>query len=174
METRVLNGMVMIALLAGVSLAGCGGGKPEPGGEPAAVAADQAAPKPAGGAAKDPAPLPAAEQAPAGGGTPDLKRGKTLFLQCRACHSLEEGGAHKVGPNLHGVFGRAAGQAEGFAYSDVLKDSGVVWTDDTMDQWIERPADFLPGNRMVFIGIRKPEDRASLIAYMKQETGATQ
>lgn len=104
--------------------------------------------------------------------TADPEKGKVLFLQCRACHSLEAGGANKVGPNLHGVFGRKAGLAPGFSYSDVVSQSDITWSAETLNSWLERPSDFLPGNRMVFVGIRTPEDRASLIAYLKQETGA--
>jgi cytochrome c len=104
--------------------------------------------------------------------TADPEKGKVLFLQCRSCHSLESGGANKVGPNLWGVFGRKAGLAPGFEYSDVLAKSSIVWSAETLDQWLSRPSDFLPGNRMVFVGIRKPEDRANLIAYVKRETGA--
>lgn len=101
----------------------------------------------------------------------DIKRGQTLFLQCRACHSLGEGEPHKVGPNLYGMFGQTAGQAPGFAYSDVVIESGVVWTPETLDAWLARPSEFMPGNRMVFVGIRKPLDRANLIAYLQQQTG---
>ena len=102
----------------------------------------------------------------------DLKRGQTLFLQCRACHSLGEGEPHKVGPNLFGVFGQAAGVAPGFAFSDALKNSGIVWSAENMDPWLERPSTLIPGNKMVFIGIKEPADRASLIAYLQQETAA--
>ena len=102
----------------------------------------------------------------------DPDKGQVLFLQCRACHSLEAGGANKVGPNLHGVFGRKAGMAPGYAYSEAVTQSGIVWSAETLDQWLMRPSDFLPGNRMVFVGIRKAEDRANLIAYLKRETGA--
>lgn len=100
----------------------------------------------------------------------DVDRGKTLFFQCRACHSLTEGAAHKVGPNLHGMFGRKAGVAEGFAYSDVLKNSDIVWNTENMNEWLARPSQFLPGNLMVFVGVKKPEDRASLIKFLQQAT----
>lgn len=102
----------------------------------------------------------------------DVAEGKVLFLQCRACHSVEAGGPNKVGPNLHGVFGRKAGLAPGYLYSDALGKSDIVWTPATLDEWLARPSDFLPGNRMVFVGISDPQDRANLIAYLKQETGA--
>jgi cytochrome c len=102
----------------------------------------------------------------------DVKRGQTLFLQCRACHSLEAGEPHKVGPNLNGMFGRKAGLAPGFDYSPAVMESEIVWTPEALDAWLERPSDFLPGNRMVFIGVKKPEDRANLIAYLQQATAS--
>lgn len=143
------------ALTLGLLMTACAEGGD---GAPAAPAATGAAP-----AAADLQTLLAAA---------DPEKGKVLFLQCRACHSLESGGANKVGPNLHGVFGRKAGLAPGFSYSEVVTQSGIVWSAETLDQWLARPSDFLPGNRMVFVGIRKPEDRANLIAYLKRETGA--
>lgn len=102
----------------------------------------------------------------------DLKRGETLFLQCRACHSLAADEPNKVGPNLHGVIGRNAGLAEGFAYSDVMVNAGVIWSPETLNEFLARPSQFIPGNRMVFVGVRKPEDRANLIAFLQQATGA--
>jgi cytochrome c len=143
------------ALTLGLLITACAEGGD---GAPAAPAATGAAP-----AAADLQTLLAAA---------DPEKGKVLFLQCRACHSLESGGANKVGPNLHGVFGRKAGLAPGFSYSEVVMQSGIVWSAETLDQWLARPSEFLPGNRMVFVGIRKPEDRANLIAYLKRETGA--
>jgi cytochrome c len=68
--------------------------------------------------------------------------------------------------------GSTAGNAEGFNYSDVLLESGVVWTPETLDQWLTRPASFLPGNRMIFVGISDPKDRADLILYLQQATAA--
>jgi cytochrome c len=102
--------------------------------------------------------------------TADAAQGKRLYLQCRACHSIEKGAINTVGPNLHGLLGSAAGIAAGFKYSDVLLESGVVWTPETLDQWLTRPASFLPGNRMIFVGISDPKDRADLILYLQQAT----
>jgi len=104
--------------------------------------------------------------------TADAEKGKVLFLQCRSCHSLEAGGANKVGPNLHGIFGRKAGLAPGFSYSDVVAQSDITWTAETLSSWLDRPSEFLPGNRMVYVGMRNPVDRANLIAYLQQETSA--
>jgi len=101
-----------------------------------------------------------------------MKRGKRVFLMCRSCHTLDEAGRHKVGPNLWGVFGSTAGARDGFRYSDVVKESGLIWSAETIEEWLVKPRDFLPGNKMAFRGVRKPEDRAALIAYLKSETGA--
>lgn len=106
--------------------------------------------------------------------TADPAKGQIVFLQCRACHSLEAGGPNKVGPNLHNVIGRKAGLAPGFSYSDQMTASEVVWSAEALDKFLLRPSDFIPGTRMVFVGLRKPEDRASVIAYMRQETGSAE
>lgn len=143
------------ALTLGLLMTACAEGGD---GSPAAPAADAAAP-----ATADLQTLLA---------TADPEKGKVLFLQCRACHNLEAGGDNKVGPNLHGFLGRKAGLAPGFSYSEAVAQSGILWSAETLDQWLARPSEFLPGNRMVFVGIRKPEDRANLIAYLKRETGA--
>jgi cytochrome c len=102
----------------------------------------------------------------------DPAKGQIVFLQCRACHSLEAAGPNKVGPNLHGIMGRKAGLAPGFSYSEAMAAAAVVWSAETLDKFLFRPSDFLPGTRMVFVGLRKPEDRANVIAYLRQETGA--
>jgi cytochrome c len=95
-----------------------------------------------------------------------------MYFQCRACHSLYDGEPNKIGPNLYGIFDRKAGLAPGFAYSDALANTDVVWTAESMDAWLAKPSEFLPGNRMVFVGVRDAVDRASLIAFLQQETGA--
>lgn len=100
----------------------------------------------------------------------DTRRGKILFLQCRACHSLApENEPGKIGPTLFGVIGRAAGAAPGFIYSDSLAKSGLTWTPENIDRWIERPSEFLPGNKMIFIGIPDPQDRADVVAYIREQ-----
>lgn len=148
--------LLTATLAFGLFLTACaeGGGSGAP--QPAAVAGNGAAP------AQDLATLLR---------NADLDKGRVLFLQCRACHGLEQGGANKVGPNLYGIFGQKAGTVAGFAYSEALSAADIVWSAEALDDWLARPSDFLPGNRMVFAGIRKPEDRANLIAYLKRETG---
>ncbi len=100
----------------------------------------------------------------------DTSRGEALSTRCRACHSLEESGGTIVGPNLFGVFGRTAGSAPDYPYSDALSASGFVWTPRALDAWLAEPFAFLPGNRMSFPGLSEPKDRNGLIAYLLQYT----
>lgn len=100
----------------------------------------------------------------------DRDRGRQQAFTCRACHTLEAGGAHGVGPNLHGIFGQNAGTRDGFDYSEALRDTDFVWTPRALDAWLREPADFLPGNRMSFIGVSSGDDRRDLIAYLLDAT----
>ena len=100
----------------------------------------------------------------------DTKRGQILSLACAACHSFGAGEKTIVGPNLHGVFGRAAGVLEGFDYSPGLKLSGLVWTPRALDAWLADPASFVAGTKMTFTGYRSAEDRRDLIGYLLQAT----
>ncbi|MGB3627724.1 MAG: cytochrome c family protein [Henriciella sp.] len=101
----------------------------------------------------------------------DLDRGKRVFLQCQSCHTLEEGGPVVLGPNLHGVFDRTVGEGAGFEYSEALQEADFEWTPEQLDQWLESPRAFLPGNRMTFSGLRRPDDRTAVIAYIMSQTG---
>lgn len=101
----------------------------------------------------------------------NLKRGQLLYMVCKACHDVEAGLPHKVGPNLHGMFGRRAGAAPGFKFTDALVNSGISWTPETMDAWLRQPAALVPGNGMAFAGIANDADRASLVAWLMANTG---
>jgi cytochrome c len=104
------------------------------------------------------------------GSTGDLERGRKLFIQCRACHSLRQDELHKVGPNLYGIFNSKAATREGFNYSDEFIVSTIVWDFSTLNLWLEKPYVLIPGNRMVFSGMNKEKDRLDLLAYLHQET----
>lgn len=101
----------------------------------------------------------------------DYARGRRAYRQCSSCHTSSEDGDHLVGPNLFGLFGRKVGGADGFSYSTALKDADFSWTPATLDEWLESPRGFLPGNQMTFSGIRRPADRQAVIAYLMIEAG---
>jgi cytochrome c len=96
--------------------------------------------------------------------------GRRVFAQCRSCHTIEAGAPNRVGPNLHGVFGREIGSLEGFNYSQPVQDANFVWDAAQLDHWLQNPQTFLPGNRMAFAGVRNEEQRRDLIAYLMVES----
>ena len=102
----------------------------------------------------------------------DLKRGELLSLACVVCHTLGPGEEHLAGPNLHGVFGRAAASATTFEYSAALRESGIIWSPAELDAWLAEPDGFVPGNNMVFAGIHSASDRSDLLAYLIRATTA--
>ncbi len=105
--------------------------------------------------------------APASG---DAARGKSLYgTKCAACHSLDYNG---VGPAHKGVFGRKAGQAEGYTYSPALQASGLVWNESNLNRWLTDPAKLVPGNKMG-IAVPSAKERSDLIAYLKLATPLT-
>lgn len=161
-----------IAIAALVGLAACGGSDApanETPAEPAPAAATPAAtPAPAAPATDAPSPFAAL---PAPYNTADYARGRRTWKLCQSCHLTAEGAGNLVGPNLHGLFGREAGTLDGFAYSPALQEADFVWTPEQVDHWLENPRTFLPGNRMTFAGVRKPEDRIAVVAYLMSETG---
>lgn len=99
--------------------------------------------------------------------TGDAENGKGLFAQCRACHVVADG-TNKSGPSLKGVVGREAGLSTGFKYSSALLDSGTIWTKENLDKYLENPQRSMPGTRMIFAGLKDPQDRADIIAYLEK------
>ena len=100
----------------------------------------------------------------------DATAGQAVFKKCAACHDASSGGPNKVGPNLYGVVGRPVASHEGFAYSDGMKaHAGTVpaWTFEKLNTYLTDPKKEVPGNKMAFAGVKKPEDRANLIAYLR-------
>lgn len=100
----------------------------------------------------------------------DLQNGQRAAARCRSCHTFTPGGPNMTGPNLHGVFGRKAGGKPGYAYSKALADAGFAWDGDRLDQWLQSPRQFLPGNKMSFPGVPDATDRRDLIAWLMVET----
>jgi len=106
------------------------------------------------------APALAAEQG-------ESDEGEFVFADnCEICHSANQGGPHKVGPNLFGVVGRVSGMAAGYTYSPAMKAASITWGANTLRQYLEGPAAMVPGTKMGFPGFRNPEDEANLIAYL--------
>jgi len=96
-------------------------------------------------------------------------KGKRVFNLCKACHRLEAG-KNGVGPSLHGLFGRKAGTVAGFNYSGAMKNSGIVWNEKSLDNYLAKPRDVVKGTKMVFPGLKKEDQREDVIAYLKQAT----
>ena len=99
--------------------------------------------------------------------TSDAAAGEKVFKKCKACHVVDAE-KHKTGPHLVNLMGRAAGSADGYKkYSNAMKSSGIVWNEETLDGYLEKPKAYVKGTRMLFAGLRKKEDRANVIAYLK-------
>lgn len=101
----------------------------------------------------------------------DAQAGEVLFERCLACHTVAQGDRNRAGPNLWGVFGSVAGRRDiGYRFSDALKESGLVWGDATMSSYLEDPRKVIPKTRMAFPGMKKADERADLIAYLRSVT----
>jgi len=95
--------------------------------------------------------------------------GEAIFKRyCQVCHTVEAG-KNKIGPSLAGIVGRKAGSAPGYSYSDANKNSGVTWDEANLDTYLTDPRKFVPGTKMLFVGIKNPDDRKALIAYLKEQ-----
>lgn len=100
----------------------------------------------------------------------DASRGRSIFSQCAACHTIGKGAPDNEGPNLYGIMGsQVAHNSTRFGYTDALRRAGGVWTDERMDRWLTNPQRFVPGTSMGFPGLPDPLDRADLVAYLKTQ-----
>ena len=97
----------------------------------------------------------------------DAKKGAGLFkTRCAQCHTVEKDGGNKIGPALHGLFGRKTGSVEGYSYTDANKQKGITWNEETLFAYLENPKKYIPGTKMAFGGLKKEKDRNDLIAYV--------
>lgn len=108
-------------------------------------------------------PLAAAPAAAQG----DPAAGEKVFARCKACHVVDKE-QNRVGPHLVGIVGRPAGSVEGFKYSDAMKSSGKTWDEATIAAYLKDPKGYIPGNKMAFAGLKKDDEIANVIAYLKQ------
>ena len=109
--------------------------------------------------------LSASAPALAAGGNPE--RGEEIYSRCMACHTLAQ---NRVGPRHCGLFGRKAGSVPNYPYSPAMKKYGVTWNEETLDRFIENPLQTVPGTKMGYAGVKDPQERADLIAYLKKAT----
>ena len=97
----------------------------------------------------------------------DLAAGETAFRKCQICHDIGEGAKNKLGPELNGLDGRKAGTAEGYAYSDGNKNSGIVWSEASFKEYLQNPQEKIPGTKMI-LSVNNEKELADLWAYLKQ------
>ena len=101
--------------------------------------------------------------------TADIAKGEAVFKKCAACHTINQGGANGIGPNLWAAMGKPHGHVPGFAYSDALKSVPGNWDWEGMDKWLANPKKYAPGTKMTFAGLGNPEERANLILYLNAQ-----
>ena len=102
-------------------------------------------------------------------GDPVARERERAFALCAGCHTVHAGGIHRYGPNLHGVLGRRAGSVEGYGYSDGMRAADIVWSEETLDQFLRAPTAMVPGTRM-YNAFPDPERRQRIIEYLRKNT----
>jgi len=163
----------LMASASALLLAACGGGESEPAAteetttEEVAPAEEAAVEEPSAPAADDVATLDGTTLADFTG---EAAAGEKTFMQCASCHVVEPG-VNRVGPSLAGIVGRAAGNIDGYNYTEANANSGITWTPEKMFQYLEDPRRVIPGTKMAFAGLKDGQDRANVIAYL-QTTGS--
>lgn len=98
------------------------------------------------------------------------EQGAHVFKKCTSCHTIDKGGANRIGPNLHSIVGAPKAKHPGYAYSHAMESKGGNWTYDDLNVYLYQPRDFVPGTKMSFAGVKDDKERADLIAYLRQET----
>jgi cytochrome c len=105
--------------------------------------------------------------------TGDATKGEKVFKKCKACHTVEEGGPNRVGPNLFNVMDRGVGKLDGYNFSKAMVEYGAdgkKWTEETLFVYLEKPKALVPGTNMSFPGLKKEQDRKDLLAYLESVT----
>lgn len=101
--------------------------------------------------------------------TADFDRGAKIFKKCATCHTINKGGANKVGPNLYSVVGRKRAAISSFKYSEAMIKKGGSWSRDDLNLFLTKPKAFVSGTKMGFAGLKKPQDRADAILYLERQ-----
>ena len=113
--------------------------------------------------------LAASDESPGSDDDALFAQGRDVYRRCAACH-VPNAPQNRVGPHLVGMFGRTAGGLDDFRYSSAMRESGIVWTEETVAAYLRDPRRYIPGNRMAFAGIRRDEDMAALMVYLRRVT----
>ncbi len=153
-STRILSGLAVLALLQACSK--------KPAEDPAALDATPVGTGPTAPAADNTDTLDGSKFASF---KADAAAGEKVFMQCRTCHSTKPS-VNMTGPSLHGLQGHQSGQIPGYKYSEANKASGIHWTNEKLFQYLESPQRVVPGTKMAFVGVKDPQARADLIAYL--------
>ena len=162
-KLETLGATVALSVLA----AACSGGGSESS-EPEAAQAEEAPAEEAAAeeAAASDDPMATKDGVAFASLTGDAAKGKKVFAQCRTCH-VTDPDVNRTGPSLAGIIGRTAGSVEGFNYSPANANSGITWTEEQMYVYLEDPQRIIPKTKMIFAGLPKAQDRADMIAYLK-------
>lgn len=110
---------------------------------------------------------------PASAQDDQVAEGEKVFKKCAACHMVGPDAKNRVGPELNGVVGRTAGTLDTFKYSEAMAKAGadgLVWSEETLSEYLTNPKEMIKGNKMAFVGLKKPEERAAVIAYIEAES----
>lgn len=161
MKMRILASTIALSVL----LAACSGAEPDadtPSGDTAA----EAGAKPAAKSAAELGPLDTKDGISYASLTGDAATGARVFAQCRSCH-VTDPGVHRTGPSLAGIVGAPAGAVDGYKYTEANASSGLTWSEEQLYAYLENPRRTIPGTKMAFPGLRDAQQRADLIAYLK-------
>lgn len=103
-------------------------------------------------------------------GVASLEKGAKLASKCSSCHNFKKGEPHKIGPNLFGIINKPIGKTEGYAYSNAMATFGDKWTYENIAMFLYKPKDYMSGTKMNFAGLKKVEDRASLVLWLRENS----